>query len=109
MQDWGCTTCGIFKSTDGGNNFSWVFQASYEDEVFVRFAFKPDGQIFAGAMSWGDHTGQHQMYRSIDDGSSWNYAHTGLQGGVEELIITKYGKDISRYVYITFTWILCFR
>jgi len=88
LQDWGCTTCGIFKSTDGGNNFSWVFQAPHEDEVFVRFAFKPDGQIFAGAVSWNDH----QMYRSIDDGSSWNYADTFLQGGVDELIITNSGR-----------------
>ncbi len=92
VQDWGCTTCGIFKSTDGGNNFSWVFQAPYEDEAFVRFAFKPDGQIFVGSTSWGDHTGQHQMYRSIDDGSSWNYADTGLQGLVQDLIITPLGR-----------------
>jgi len=88
LQDWGCTTCGIFKSTDGGNNFSWVFQAPYEDEAFVRFAFKPDGQIFAGSLSWGNH----QMYRSIDGGSSWNYADTGLIGSVQDIIITNSGR-----------------
>lgn len=66
----GSLSNGVFLSTDNGDNWS---ETSLTNKNIQSFAINDEGYIFAGT---GGSNGA--VYRSMDDGASWDKKDTGL-------------------------------
>ena len=61
----------LLRTTDNGNSWKSVMGGSMYADTILSLAYG-DGYVFAGA------NGVESVYRSSDDGTSWNVANTGL-------------------------------
>lgn len=85
---------GIFRSTDGGSNFSNVQGGSWQMLTFVPGA---SDTLFAGSNSGGS------IVRSTDAGVTWNYVTNGLPtNGVTRVELATTADD-PNYVYALFS------
>jgi len=101
------TEYGIFKTTDGGTNWTQVYESDPENNGIEVLAAHPDEEntIYAGENSKG-------VLRTLDGGNTWELASDGLAaGGRYEITVSPVNKDVvfasinvsdkKSYVYIS--------
>ena len=78
-----CTWAGLHKSTDGGENWTFIFPLPYTEEVppvsFVAVDPDDGGILYAGiGNADGNEDGTGSLYRSTDGGATWELLDVGM-------------------------------
>jgi photosystem II stability/assembly factor-like uncharacterized protein len=83
-EDWVvATTRGLFRSTDGGCDFVRIEESVGSHRLEGLWRHPLDGSLLTASSSVGYF---NDVYRSVDEGQSWEAAGLGLTGRVTQLL-----------------------
>ncbi len=104
------TWSGLFKSTDGAQNWTWIFpteRSEDEDPIPVSYvAVDPDNplNVYAGVGDADANSdGRGALYRSTDGGTSWSLLDTGMdeEAVVHSILIDPTSPADNRQLFVS--------